>query len=168
MSKLEQPFITQLPVPTGTGAVQAHPQRTQFIDTKQPLVEVTLEAIPSLVLAQRPQHILKPVVAKVQRDYCLVGALRQGIQPPFCPGLDLVEAMVSRRQDMAQPDHCYPSQAQTLPVAMGWKVIVQQGLHTHMFQLSQQKRNIIHTFTGYGKCIAHTESLTEFLNLVYF
>jgi hypothetical protein len=49
----------------------------------------------------------------------------------------VVELMVGLGEDMGQPDHAYPTQAQTHPVAMGGKMLVQQGLEPHSLRLGQ-------------------------------
>ncbi len=39
--------------------------------------------------------------------------------------------MISLRENMSQPDHTYPPQAQPFPIAIGWKVLVQQLGQVH-------------------------------------
>jgi hypothetical protein len=42
-----------------------------------------------------------------------------------------------------------------------------QVRHAHMHLLRHQQRNVIHSFTLYGKCLVHPESLLHFPKLVY-
>ena len=68
----------------------------------------------------------------------LPGAAAQGVEPLLGPGFHMVQPMVRFGQDMGQPDHGHPTQAEAHPVAMGGKVLVQQGLHPHAVELGHQ------------------------------
>ena len=39
----------------------------------------------------------------------------------------MVQPMIGLRQNMRQPEHAHPAQAEALPVAVGGNVLVQQG-----------------------------------------
>ena len=72
----------------------------------------------------------------------LPGAAAQGVAPLLGPGLDMAQPMIGLREDMGQPDHQYPAQAEADPVAMGRKVLVQQGLESHLSRGWPAKTNI--------------------------
>jgi len=52
-------------------------------------------------------------------------------------------------------------QADAYLVAVAGKMLVQQGLELHAFQLSAQEREVIDTFTNNGWHLGHAETLPQ-------
>ena len=82
------------------------------------------------------------------------------------PTLNLIHAMIPFRQDVGQPHRCCPAQADSLPIAMGLEVVVQQLWYAHRVALGQQNWNIVYSFCRYRHLFCHSDSLPHFQNLV--
>ncbi len=63
------------------------------------------------------------------------GAIAQPVEPLLISGGDVVEPVVSLREDLRQPNHADLIQAETHPVAMGGNMLIQQGLEPHSLRL---------------------------------
>jgi hypothetical protein len=161
MPKLEQPVFRHAPVAAGGGTIQADACRLQVIDAPHVLIQRPLKGAPAGIVAQGLQYGRQPVVADVQRVHQLSGALTQRVEPVFHPGFDVVQPMVGLGQDMSQPQHTHPAQAEAHPGAVGGKVCIQQGLEPHPRQLSQHQGNVIDAFTDDGQGLAHAETLPQ-------
>jgi hypothetical protein len=81
--------------------------------------------------------------------------------------LDVVQSMIGFRQYMGQPDLSDPPQPQARPIAVGGKILIQQGWDVHAFQLGQQQGNIVNAFIEDSQCLGHAESLTHFSKLAH-
>ena len=159
--QLEHPVFGHPPVAAGRSAIQADALRLQGIHPQQLLGQRAFNGAPALVVAQRLQHPRQAVITDVQGVYELPGAPTQRLEPLLRPGRDMVQPMIGLRQNMLQPEHAPPAQAEAPPVAVGGKVLVQQGLHPHALQLGQQQWDVIDAFTHDGKGLGHTESLPQ-------
>jgi hypothetical protein len=67
--------------------------------------------------------------------------------------------MVGFRQDVSQPHHCQPSQAQATAIPVAPIELIQQLGHAHVLLMSYQYWNIVYSFTRYGQLIVHTDEL---------
>ena len=161
MPQLEQPLFGHPPVAAGCGTIETDALRPQVVHPQQPLVQCAFKGPPVLIITQCLQEARQPVVAHVQGVDELPGAPTQRMESLLRPGLDMVQPMVGLRQNMRQPKHTHPAQAEARPVAVGGKVLVQQGLYPHALQLGQQQGDVIDTFTHDGKWLAHPESLPQ-------
>jgi hypothetical protein len=168
MAKLEQPLRADFPISTRTRTIQSDPLGAQLIHPKQSLIQGPFKLFPPFILTQQSQHIAQPVITEIKLSNLLPKASTQGRQALACPALHMVKSMVGLGKNMGQPHHGYLPKAQSLPVAMGWNVLVQQGLDPHSFQCRQQHGNIINAFIFYNHWFAHTENLTYFLILFQF
>jgi hypothetical protein len=83
----------------------------------------------------------------------------QGVELLLRPGFDMVQPVVGPREDMAQPDHRYPAQAEAYPMAMGGKVLVQQRLYPHALELNLQQGDVIDAFTDDIQGLGHAKTL---------
>jgi hypothetical protein len=77
------------------------------------------------------------------------------MEPLFGPGGDVVEPMVALGEDMGQPEHAHPPQAQAHPVAMGGNMCVQPGLEPPALQMGQSQGKIIDAFRRQGQGLGH-------------
>jgi hypothetical protein len=168
MAKLEQSLGADFPIPTSTRTVQPHPLGAQLIHPEQSLIHGPFKLFPSLILTQQPQHIFQPIITEIKLSGLFPDASAPGRQTLPCPSLHVVKPMVGFGKNMRQPHHGYLPKAQPLPVAMGWKVLIQQGLNPHSFQCRQQHWNIINSFIFYSYCFTPTRNLTYFLILFQF
>jgi hypothetical protein len=50
----------------------------------------------------------------------------------------MVQLMIGLREHVGPPEHGHPAQADAYPVAVAGKMLVQQGLEFHAFQLGEQ------------------------------
>jgi hypothetical protein len=136
--KLEQPVFRDAPVPASRGRIQPHTLGLPVVHAQQLLGEGAFKRLPGFVMTQRLQHGRQPVVAHVQRMHPLAGRAAQGVQALRSPGLHMVQPMIRLGQDMSQPHHRHPAEAEAHPVAMGGKVLVQQGLSPPAVKLGHQ------------------------------
>jgi len=161
MAKLEYTLGHHSPRATRSGTVQPYTCRPQGIHPHQLLGQGALKGAPVGIVTQRLQHEGQPVIADVQRMEGVAGASTQRVEPFLRPWLHVIQPMIRLREDMGQPEHRHPTQAEPLPVTMGGKVRVQQRLYPHPRHLSQQQGNIVHAFTEDGQGLVHTETLSQ-------
>lgn len=161
MPKLEQALWRYRPGATGGGTVHTYALGPKGIHPYQLLGQRALKGAPVGIVTQRLQHEGQPVIADVQRMKGLACAPTQRVEPFLRPRLHVIQPMIRLRDDMGQPDGRHPAQAESLPVAMGGKVRVQQRLHPHPRHLSQQQGNIVNTFTEDGQGLVHTETVPQ-------
>jgi hypothetical protein len=133
--KLKQAVFGHAPVPAGGGTIQAHALGLQVVHAQQLLGEGPFKGLPGFVMTQRLQHRRQPVVAEVQRMNLLAGRTAQDVQALVSPGFHMVQPMIRLGEDMGQPHHSHPTEAEAHPVAMGGKVFVQERLHPHALEL---------------------------------
>ena len=138
MPKLEQPVFRHAPVPAGRGTIQAHALGLQVVHTQQVWGAGACKGLPARVSTQSLQHGRQPVVAQVQGMDPLAGRAAQSLESLLGPRLHMVQAMIRLGQNMGQPQHGHPAEAEAHPIAVRGKVLVQQGLHPHAVELSQQ------------------------------
>ena len=150
VAKLEQPVFGHAPVTVGGGTIQANAGRLQVIHAQRVLIQGPLTSTPARIITQGLEHRRQPVVADVQGVYRLPGALLERVESLFGPGGHVVQPMVALGENMRQPEHAHPAQAQAHPVTMSRKMLVQQGLEPHAVELGQQHRNVIDAFTDNG------------------
>ena len=165
-AQLEQSLLRHRPIPARRGAIDPHPFGLQVVHPHDPLVQGRFEVLPLLIIAEGIQHNTQPVIAPFLVAYSLSATLLQRVQPIGCPWLDLIHPVVTLGQNVRQPDRCGPAQACSLPVAMWLKGVIQQFCYPHSLALRQQHRNIVHSFCRDGKLFCHTESLSQFQNVV--
>lgn len=82
------------------------------------------------------------------------------------PGFDLVQPMVTFRQDERQSHSQRPAQTGAVPIAMRRKVVIQQLRKPHLLGLRKQARYVVHSFCRYGKLFCHSDGLPSFRNSV--
>jgi hypothetical protein len=167
VTKLEQTLCRHTPVATAARAVQAHAFRAQVVDPHQLPDQGRLEGRPALIVTQDPQHHCQAVIGEIQALHRLTGAAAQCPQPLFDPGAHMVQPMIAARENVRQPDRHHVSQAQTLPVAVRRKLLVQQGGEPHALHLCLEHGDVVHSLTVRCQHLSHTESLTHCANLVY-
>jgi hypothetical protein len=77
----------------------------------------------------------------------------------------VAQPVIALRKDVRQPNSGGPSQAETLPIAVREKVLIQQRREAHPFHMSQQERGIIHPFHDDGEFISHMMRIPHFSKL---
>ena len=164
--QLKQAILRHLPIAARTGGINSHLLRLQLIDPEAALVQDRLKTLPLFIVAQQLQPARQPVVAEIQSPYFRPQAALQRSQPSLGPSFDLVQPVVRLRQDMAQPARQHFSQAQSLPFAVHYKILVQQFSYSHALRRCHQDRDVIHHFRRYRKLFGHPQSLPQFLNQV--
>lgn len=159
VTKLQQPLLGHAPIAADRRPIHPDTAWSQIVHPDRLAVQMTFKAGPPLIIAQDRQDPGQPVIAPSQPVQGLPSATPQALQPLLCPRLDLVEPVVSLRQNMAQPDRRRPAQAQPLPVAVHQKVFIQQLRQSQLEHVGQQYRIIINSFSNYSKLFGHTRSL---------
>ena len=165
--QLQQPILADSPIATGRRAVHTHPLWTQFVYPQQVLVERTLKFLPSTIRAQDGQHISQPVIGEVQFLHPLSTAMSQRFQALLSPVPHRAQPMICLRKHMTQPQGHQPTRTQSFTIPVARKEGVKQFWHAHTHLLRNQQRNVIHSFTVYGKPLVHAQSLPHFPKLVY-
>jgi hypothetical protein len=66
--------------------------------------------------------------------------------------------MVGFGEQMGQPEHAHPSQAQADPVTLGGQGLVQPRLAPHPLQRGQEQGKVIDTCRGQGQVLGHGHS----------
>ena len=113
------------------------------------------------VIGEMRGILTKGVVTDIQRVDPLPYTAAQGMPPLLRPGLHVVQPMVGLREHMGQPDHGHSVQAEAHPVAVRRKVLVQQGLDPHPFQLGQHQGDVIDAFTDNGQSLGPAETFPQ-------
>ena len=166
IAQLEQSLLRHRPIPLRCGAIDPHAFGLQVVHPHDPLVQGPFEVLPLLVIAEGIQHKTQPIIAPFLVAYRLSATLLQRVQPRGCPWLDLIHPVVTLGQNVRQPDGGGQAQASSLPIAMGPKVDIQQFCYPHSVAVRQQHRYIVHAFCRDGKLFYHTDSLSQFQNVV--
>jgi hypothetical protein len=125
MPKLEQPGVGHGPVAVGGGAIEADAGWFQVVDAQHMLIQGPLKGVPAPIVAQGLQHGGQPIVADIEPMHRLPGAFAQRVEPLFRPRFDVVQPMVGFGEDVRQPEHAHPAQAEANPVPVGGKMLVQ-------------------------------------------
>ena len=125
MTKLKQAIWSGVNIATDRGAIYPHPPGVQIVDTDQVLTQVPLEGLPLLIGTQVIQHRGQAVITEIQAARLLPQAGLQAVQTLVRPGFNVIEPMVAFREDVTQPNHADYSQAETLPVPMSEKMLIQ-------------------------------------------
>src|SRR5258708_28998246 len=115
------------------------------------------------IMTQVAQHIGQAIIGQIM--WREAATSMQCFHSPACPFLHTIHPMVSLRENMGQPDHTYPSQAQPFSIAIGGKVLVQQLRQFHALHLRYQQRDIIDAFGLYAQGFFHAPQLIRILGL---
>src|SRR2546427_11446695 len=108
---------------------------------------------------QTAQHDFEPIIGTIE---ALDGLPRRGSprpKPVAHPGFDVYPAMSTPGHNGTEPARADPAQAETLPVAVGGKMVVQQGGKTPPLPLLQSERHIVHSLRDDGRYLVHAQSL---------
>jgi hypothetical protein len=147
---LEQPVCRDAPVTADGRTIQTDARGLQVVHAQHVLIQSPLKGTPARIVAHGLQHGGQAVVADIQRVHRLPGTLPQCVEALSGPGCHMVQPMIRLGQDMGQPHHGHPAEAEVHPVAMGGKMLVQQGLHPHAVELGHQSGDVIDAFTDNG------------------
>jgi hypothetical protein len=99
------------------------------------------------------------VVAGLQTAHRRRQASTQSQQMLLNPVFDLVEPMVTFRQDEGEPEHTEFPRGQAMPIAVGHKVLIQQGDQLHVTHLFYQQGDVVDAFRDDRDCFGHPPSL---------
>jgi hypothetical protein len=80
----------------------------------------------------------------------------------FAPRLDAIEPVVALGEDEGQPNDRRPAETQSLPIAIGREVCVQEFGHAHILEVRDDGRYVVYSFVGCCDLFAHPTSLTQF------
>src|SRR2546426_2529119 len=159
MAKLQETVRTHGGGGTGTGAIDVHLCSGQFIDPHGVRMQGRCKGTPTAVVMQTAPHDCEPIIGTIE---ALDGLPRRGSprpKPVAHPGFDVYQAMSTPGHNGTEPARADPAQAETLPVAVGGKMVVQQGGQTHPLPLLQSERHIVHSLRDDGRYLVHAQSL---------
>jgi len=122
--------------------------RRQGIRTEQGRRAVLLKAGPAGVIAEQIQQMRQMIVAGIFPPGLRRKATADCQAMVFQPGFKLVEPMIAlgHATRIGQPEHAQLAGRQAAPIAMGRKVLVQQGVQLHVAHLGDQQGNIVNAF----------------------
>jgi len=86
---------------------------------------------PVRIVAQSHQPGHQPLIADIPRMHRLPGAVPQRVEPSWGTGGNMVRSMVGLGEELEQPEHAHPSQAEPHPGAMGGNMLVQPWPELH-------------------------------------
>ena len=66
----------------------------------------------------------------------------------FDPRLDARKPVVALGEDKGQPHDCRPAETQSLPIAIGREVGVQEFSHAHFLEVRDDGRYVVSSFVG--------------------
>src|SRR5712692_6567470 len=89
------------------------------------------------------QHDFEPVIGAIDALDSLSGRGPKCPKSLGPPGFDRYEQVVPSGYNGAEPARAHPAQAETLPVPMDGKVIVEQRGETHPLDLLEQQRDVV-------------------------
>src|SRR5436853_3312010 len=70
-------------------------------------------------------------------------------------------AVVTPGQNGTEPDRAHPAHAETCPVAVGGKMVIEQRRQTHPLHLLDQQRNVIDALRDDVGYLVHPQSLAQ-------
>src|SRR3989475_6550910 len=70
-------------------------------------------------------------------------------------------AVVTPGQNGTEPDRTHPAQAETCPVAVGGKMVIEQRRQTHPLHLLEQQRNVVDALRDDVGYLIHAQSLAQ-------
>src|SRR2546427_10243250 len=70
-------------------------------------------------------------------------------------------AVVTPGQNGTEPDRTHPAQAETCPVAVGGKMVIEQRRQTHPLHLLEQQRNVVDSLRDDVRYLIHAQSLAQ-------
>ena len=115
---------------------------------------------PARIVTQTPQDNFKPIVSEVETlDFLFCHRLK-GEKPMGHPGLDMHKAVIPAGQNGAEPDGADPAQTESIPVAVGGKMFVNQHRQPHPLHLLEQQRNVVDALRDDVGYRIHPQSLT--------
>src|SRR3989442_14098153 len=71
------------------------------------------------------------------------------------------EPVVPSGQNGAEPDRAHPAHAETLPVPMDRKMVIEQRRQTHPLHLLEQQRNVVDALRDDVGYLIHAQSLAQ-------
>lgn len=98
----------------------------QVVNAHGVLIEAALELGPTGIVTQTPQDNFKPIVREIEALDVLSSHRLEGEQPSAHPGLDMHETVIASGQNGTKPDGADPAQAESIAVAVGRKMRVNQ------------------------------------------
>src|SRR5262249_25023527 len=161
MAKLKQAIFGHTHVCTGTRAIDVHPAGHKIIDPHRMLVQGAFQRGPSRVITQAPQDDFEAVIGKIKTFNCLTCRRTQRPKPCAYPAFDMHQAVITSGQNRAEPNCRHPAQAETLPVTMHRKMLVNQRREMHPLHLFKQERNVVNAFCDDAGDSIHPQSLTQ-------
>ncbi len=167
VAELQQPLLGHAGITAGRRAIQTHAVDLQVIHAQQLATQLVLEGAPPLIVAQLVQYFRQAIIVEVSSCHPLCQAVPQRFHPSLRPRLHVVHPMIPFREYMGQPDRRHPTQAQPLPVTMRRKMCIQQRREPHALHVSEQQREIIHSFCGDIHLFFHADSLAKSLDRVH-
>ena len=123
VSQLEQPFGRH--VGPRRRHVDAHDAALQVIDAHDGLVEVAFKRAPTFRDGQGVEDRCQPIIRQIPWLHLDAETPTEGALVGLPPRLDTREPVVALGEDEGQPDDCGLAETQTLPIAIGEKVVVQ-------------------------------------------
>jgi hypothetical protein len=123
VSQLAQPFGR--PGGPRRRHVDAHDAAWQVIDTPDGLVEVACKRAPTCRDGQGVEDRCQPIIRQIPWWHLDAETPPEGALVDLPPRLDTSEPVVALGEDEGQPDDCGLAETQTLPMAIGEKVVVQ-------------------------------------------
>ncbi len=123
LSKLTQPF--GCPVGRSRRGVDAHHAARHSIDTQHGLVECAFQRSPACRDVEGVEDRRQPGIGQITRCPRVAEAPPEGALVGGALRLDAIASVVALGQDKGQPHDRRPPQAPSLPMAMGWEVVVQ-------------------------------------------
>jgi hypothetical protein len=121
--KLEQPFGRH--VGRRRRRVDAYHTALQVVDAQHGLIEFAFKCNPAVSGTQVVEGRRQPIIGQVAWFDLSAEAPTKGTPMGFDPRLDAIESVVALGEDKGQPHDRRPAQTQSLPIAIGWEVVVQ-------------------------------------------
>jgi hypothetical protein len=122
MAKLKQALFAHTRIGACTGAIDVDTLRSKIIDANQMWIKSRFKRRPTLVITELTQDNLKPIIVKFMGSHGLTAQMAQSELSLGHPGLDMDQAMITSRENRAEPDRYQPAESETLPVAVGGKM----------------------------------------------
>src|SRR6266581_9785068 len=158
--KLEYPFGRH--VGRRRRGVDTYYAPLQVVDAQQGLIEFAFKCDPAVSDTQVVEGRRQPIIGQVAWFDLSAEAPTESTPMGFDPRLDAIKSVVALGEDKGQPHDRRPAKTQSLPIAIGREVVVQEFGYTHFLKVRDDGREVVYSFVGYCDFCAHPTSLTHF------
>ncbi len=114
-----------------------------------------------VIVTEMAQDNFKTLIGKIKTLKLLVSRRFQGSEPIGHPRFDMREAVIALRDNRAEPDGTDPAHTESVPVAMGGKMLINQRRQLHALHLLKQQGNIVDALGENMLDIIHPHSLAQ-------